>query len=129
MAFADRFAGTGVFLATEVRVQFHEWPAIAMGTMVQAILLVFIAVLNPSLLPIALVGSLALFAYVTSAETNIDAEDRYAWNDVGGWFDFYGTNTVSARAMATSSASVDSEAPALTAAQRYLTLATVVLGE
>src|SRR3990170_4829595 len=59
MAFADRFAGTGVFLATEVRVQFHEWPAIAMGTMVQAILLVFIAVLNPSLLPIALVGSLA----------------------------------------------------------------------
>jgi ABC-2 type transport system permease protein len=48
-----------VFLATEVRVQFHEWPAIAMGTMVQAILLVFIAVLNPSLLPIALVGSLA----------------------------------------------------------------------
>ena len=43
----------------------------------------------------ALVGSLALFAYVTSAETNVDAEDRHAWNDVGGWFDFYGTNTVS----------------------------------
>ncbi len=59
MAFADRFAGTTVFTATEIRVQFHEWPAIATGTMVQAILLVFVAVLAPALLPLALIGSLS----------------------------------------------------------------------
>src|SRR3990170_651185 len=45
MAFADRFAGTTVFVATV--------------TMVQAILLVFVAVLAPALLPLALVGSLS----------------------------------------------------------------------
>jgi ABC-2 type transport system permease protein len=59
MAFADRFAGTRVFVATEMRVQFHEWPAIATGTMVQAIMVVFVAVLAPALLPLALIGSLA----------------------------------------------------------------------
>ncbi len=59
MAFADRFAGTRVFTATEIRVQFHEWPAIATGTMVQSVLVVFVAVLSPSLLPVALIGALA----------------------------------------------------------------------
>lgn len=63
MALGLRWTGTGVFLATEARVQFHEWLAIATGSMVQAILVLFVAVLAPQLLPFALVGALIHSAF------------------------------------------------------------------
>jgi ABC-2 type transport system permease protein len=58
MALGLRWAGTGVFLATEVRVQLHEWLAILTGSTVQAVLVIFVAVLAPPLLAFALVGAL-----------------------------------------------------------------------
>ncbi len=64
MALGLKWAGTGVFCATEVRVQFHEWLAILTGTIVQAVLLVFVWVLRPSLLPIALVGALVYSVFL-----------------------------------------------------------------
>lgn len=58
MAFGLRWSGTGVFLATEIRVQLHEWLAIVTGSLTPGAILVFVAVLAPGLLPITLVGSL-----------------------------------------------------------------------
>ncbi|HKW43502.1 MAG TPA: hypothetical protein VJP06_04865 [Thermoplasmata archaeon] len=58
MAFGLRWAGSGVFLATEIRVQFHEWPAILTGTLTPGALLIFVAVLAPDLLAVTLVGAL-----------------------------------------------------------------------
>src|SRR5256886_7826923 len=58
MAFGLRWAGTGVFLATEVRVQFHEWLAIVTGTLTPGALLIFVAVLAPDLIAVTLIGSL-----------------------------------------------------------------------
>lgn len=52
------FFGLSAFFQTELRVQFHEGLAILTSTVVQAVLLVFVAVLDPSLLPIALVGAI-----------------------------------------------------------------------
>ncbi len=56
--FGLRWGGTGVFLATEARVQLHEWTAILTGVLVQAVLLVFVAILAPGLLPVALIGAM-----------------------------------------------------------------------
>lgn len=58
MAFGLRWAGAGVFLVTEIRVQLHEWLAIVTGTLTPGAILVFVAVLAPALLPITFVGSL-----------------------------------------------------------------------
>src|SRR6266571_1999382 len=58
MAFGLRWAGTGVFLATEIRVQFHEWLAIVTGTLTPGALLIFVAVLAPDLIAVTLIGSL-----------------------------------------------------------------------
>ncbi len=58
MAFGLRWAGSGVFLATEIRVQLHEWLAIVTGTLTPGALLIFVAVLAPSLIAVTLVGSL-----------------------------------------------------------------------
>ena len=58
MVFGFRFAGTVVFTATEVRVQFHEWLAIVTGTMVQSVHVVFVWILAPKALPLALIGAL-----------------------------------------------------------------------
>jgi ABC-2 type transport system permease protein len=58
MAFGLRWSGSGVFLATEIRVQLHEWLAILTGTLTPGALLVFVWVLARDLLPITLVGSL-----------------------------------------------------------------------
>src|SRR3989475_6247241 len=58
MAFGLRWAGTGVFLATEIRVQFHEWLAIVTGTLTPGALLIFVAVLAPGLIAVTLIGSL-----------------------------------------------------------------------
>jgi len=58
MAFGLRWSGTRVFLATEIRVQLHEWLAIVMGTLTPGALLIFVAVLAPGLLPVTLIGAL-----------------------------------------------------------------------
>lgn len=58
MAFGLRWAGTGVFLATEIRVQLHEWLAIVTGTLTPGALIIFVAVLARDLLPITLIGAL-----------------------------------------------------------------------
>src|SRR6267378_2685012 len=58
MAFRLRWSGTRVFLATEIRVQLHEWLAIVMGTLTPGALLIFVAVLAPGLLPVTLIGAL-----------------------------------------------------------------------
>lgn len=58
MAFRLRWAGTGVFLATEIRVQLHEWLAIATGTLTPGAILVFVAILAPDLLTVTLIGAL-----------------------------------------------------------------------
>jgi ABC-2 type transport system permease protein len=53
-----RWTGTRVFLATELRVQLHEWLAILTGTLTPGALLIFVAVLAPGLLPVTLIGAL-----------------------------------------------------------------------
>src|SRR3989454_811087 len=58
MAFGLRWSGTGVFLATEIRVQFHEWLAIVTGTLTPGALLIFVAILAPDLIAVTLIGSL-----------------------------------------------------------------------
>jgi ABC-2 type transport system permease protein len=52
------------FLATEARVQFHEWLAICTGSLVQAALLVFVWVLDPSLLPLTVIGAMAYSVFL-----------------------------------------------------------------
>ncbi|HYS99883.1 MAG TPA: ABC transporter permease [Thermoplasmata archaeon] len=58
MAFGLKWAGSGVFLATEIRVQLHEWLAIVTGTLTPGALLVFVAILAPELLPVTVIGAL-----------------------------------------------------------------------
>ena len=58
MAITVRWTGMKTFVATETRVQIHEWLAIATGSLVQAALLVFVWVLNKDLLAPALIGAL-----------------------------------------------------------------------
>ena len=58
MAFGLRWAGSGAFLATEIRVQLHEWLAIVTGTLTPGALLIFVAVLAPGLIGVTLIGSL-----------------------------------------------------------------------
>ncbi len=58
MAFGLRWSGSGVFLATEIRVQLHEWLAIVTGTLTPGALLIFVAILAPGLLAVTLVGAL-----------------------------------------------------------------------
>jgi ABC-2 type transport system permease protein len=49
--------GTVAFALTELRVQLHEGLAIATSMIVQVVLLVFVVILAPALLPYALVGA------------------------------------------------------------------------
>ncbi|HEX9340635.1 MAG TPA: hypothetical protein VF992_05625 [Thermoplasmata archaeon] len=58
MAFGLKWSGSGMFLATEIRVQLHEWLAIVTGTLTPGALLVFVAVLAPGLLPVTVIGAL-----------------------------------------------------------------------
>jgi ABC-2 type transport system permease protein len=53
-----RFHGLGAFFLTELRVQLHESTAILTSIIVQAVILVFVTILDASLLPEALFGSL-----------------------------------------------------------------------
>lgn len=52
------FRGLGAFLWTEVLVQAHEELAMATSMLVQAVLLVFVWILAPSLIGVALVGAI-----------------------------------------------------------------------
>src|SRR5467141_2564613 len=58
MVFGLRWSGSGAFLATEIRVQFHEWLAIVTGTLTPGALIVFVAILAADLLPVTLIGAL-----------------------------------------------------------------------
>src|SRR2546428_512258 len=58
MALGLRWGGTGVFLATEIRVQFHEWLASGTGTLTPGALLIFAAITAPELIAVTLIGSL-----------------------------------------------------------------------
>src|SRR5256886_14224828 len=58
MAFGLRWSGSGAFLATEIRVQLHEWLAIVTGTLTPGALIVFVAILAADLLPVTLNGAL-----------------------------------------------------------------------
>jgi ABC-type polysaccharide/polyol phosphate export permease len=52
------FNGLGAFLWTEVLVQSHEYLAMATSMVVQGVLLVFVWILDPSLVGVALVGAI-----------------------------------------------------------------------
>lgn len=64
MAYSLRWTGMRTFLATETRVQLHEWLAIATGSLVQAALLVFVWVLDPALLPLTVIGAMAYSVFL-----------------------------------------------------------------
>lgn len=52
------FGGTQAFFQTELRVQLHEWMPIVTSMIVQAVLLIFVTILAPSYLGVALLGAL-----------------------------------------------------------------------
>jgi ABC-2 type transport system permease protein len=58
------FRGFFPFLATEFRVQLHESMAVATSMTVQAVLLIFVVVLAPALLPVAFLGAI-IFSFFT----------------------------------------------------------------
>ncbi len=64
MAVAFRWTGMKTFVATETRVQLHEWLAIGTGSLVQAALLVFVWVLDANLLPETVIGALAYSVFL-----------------------------------------------------------------
>jgi hypothetical protein len=60
---ARAFAGTGAFLWTEVLVQKNERLAMATSMVVQAVILVFVYILNPGLLGVAFVGAIVFSTF------------------------------------------------------------------
>jgi len=64
---AGPFRGYGAFLWTEVLVQSHESLAMATSMVVQGVLLVFVAVLDPSLIGVALLGAI-IFSMFTMGQ-------------------------------------------------------------
>jgi hypothetical protein len=57
------FGGTGAFLWTEVLVQAHESLAMATAMVTQTVLLVFVYILNPGLIGVALIGAVLFSAF------------------------------------------------------------------
>ncbi len=57
------FGGTAAFLWTEVLVQAHEELAMATAMVTQVVLLVFVYILDPSILAVALVGSVVFSTF------------------------------------------------------------------
>ncbi|MCI4343918.1 MAG: ABC transporter permease [Thermoplasmata archaeon] len=57
------FGGTGAFLWTEVLVQAHESLAMATSMVTQTVLLVFVYILNPGLIGVALIGAVLFSAF------------------------------------------------------------------
>ncbi|MCI4350068.1 MAG: hypothetical protein L3K15_00935 [Thermoplasmata archaeon] len=58
------FRGLGPFLITELRVQLHENMAVATSMTIQAVLLIFVTILAPQYLAVALVGAI-IFSFFT----------------------------------------------------------------
>jgi ABC-2 type transport system permease protein len=67
LAAAPAFAGTAAFTWTEVLVQKNERLAMATSMVVQSVILVFVYILNPSLIGVALVGAI-LFSTFTMGQ-------------------------------------------------------------
>ncbi len=61
------FRGLGSFLWTEILVQAHEWLAMGTSMVVQGVLLVFVWILDPSLLPVSFLGAI-LFSMFTMGQ-------------------------------------------------------------
>src|SRR2546425_3879454 len=76
MAFGLRWGGTGVFLATEIRVQFHEWLAIVTGTLTPGALLIFVAVLAPDLIAVTLIRSMGYSMFLIRQRGFNEAADN-----------------------------------------------------
>jgi hypothetical protein len=57
------FGGTGAFLYTELLVQAHESLAMATAMVTQTVLLVFVYILNPGLIGVALIGAVLFSAF------------------------------------------------------------------
>jgi ABC-2 type transport system permease protein len=71
---ARRFGeGTFAFASTEMRVQLHEGLAIATSMIVQVVLLVFVVILAPSLLPYALLGAVVFSVFQLGARIQNEA--------------------------------------------------------
>lgn len=64
VALGVRWEGMSSFMATETRVQLHEWLAVVTGSLVQATLLIFVWVWAPGLLAFALVGALSYSVFL-----------------------------------------------------------------
>lgn len=43
---------------------------------------------------LSIILAATIFSIITTATTNIDSTDKYAWSDGAGWWNFYSTNTV-----------------------------------
>jgi ABC-2 type transport system permease protein len=71
--FGLRWAGTGAFLRTELRVQLHEGLAIVTSMIVQAVLLIFVLVLDPALLAYALVGAVVYSVFMLGQRVQNEA--------------------------------------------------------
>lgn len=68
-----RFTGLGAFFETELRVQLHERMAIATSMIVQVVLLIFVGVLAPQLLSIALVGAILFSVFALGQRVQNEA--------------------------------------------------------
>lgn len=60
----SRWTGLWPFAATEARVQLHEYLSILTSIMVQAIFIFFVALLQPSFLPYAMVGAMVFSVFI-----------------------------------------------------------------
>lgn len=67
------FRGTFAFFATELRVQLHERTAILTSMIVQAVLLVFVSILQPALLGIALIGAVVFSMFALGQRVQNEA--------------------------------------------------------
>lgn len=67
------FRGTFAFFATELRVQLHEHTAILTSMIVQAVLLVFVSILQPSLLGVALIGAIVFSMFALGQRVQNEA--------------------------------------------------------
>jgi ABC-2 type transport system permease protein len=68
-----RWAGTGEFTLTELRVQLHEGLAIVTSMVVQAVLLTFVVLLARSILPYALIGAVLYSVFMLGQRVQNEA--------------------------------------------------------
>jgi ABC-2 type transport system permease protein len=71
--FGIRWTGTIAFTLTELRVQLHESLAIVTSMIVQVVLLLFVTILAPSLLPYALVGAIVYSIFMLGQRVQNEA--------------------------------------------------------